>query len=94
MLQQDEPDDYVIATGEMHSIREFLDSAFECIGVIDWTPFVKQDERYMRPAEVNELCGDASKAKWELGWRPSVSFKELVYMMVMNDIKEANTSLK
>jgi len=87
MLQKDEPNDYVIATGVDHSIREFLDSAFQHIGITDWDKYVKQDERYMRPAEVAVLCGDSSKAREELGWKPKTSFDEMVSKMVANDIK-------
>jgi GDPmannose 4,6-dehydratase len=87
MLQQDVPDDYVIATNETHSIRDFLDSAFKHIGVSDWSNYVGQDERYMRPAEVDVLRGDSTKAQTELNWKPKTSFDELVSKMVSNDIK-------
>ena len=87
MLQQDEPDDYVIATGEIHSIREFLDCAFRRIGITDWSKYVEQDPRYMRPAEVDVLRGDSSKAEEKLGWKSSTPFEELVSKMVKNDIK-------
>tara|TARA_R110000824_G_scaffold149251_2_gene319421 strand:- start:56 stop:1042 length:987 start_codon:yes stop_codon:yes gene_type:complete len=86
MMQQDSPDDYVIATGETHSIREFLDIAFSCIGIQDWGPYVGQDPKYMRPAEVDVLRGDYSKAEKELGWAPKTNFKDLVKTMVKNDI--------
>ena len=86
MLQQDEADDYVIATGETHSIRDFLDLAFAHVGIDDWTKHVTQDPRFMRPAEVELLIGDASKARARLGWTPTVSFPELVAMMVDSDI--------
>tara|TARA_B100000131_G_scaffold2849_1_gene3014 strand:- start:16594 stop:17553 length:960 start_codon:yes stop_codon:yes gene_type:complete len=86
MLQQDKPDDYVIATGVEHSIRDFLDAAFNCVGVGDWSHYVKQDPRYMRPAEVDVLCGDSTKARVELGWTPKTSFEEMVSRMVENDI--------
>ncbi|MEA2426929.1 MAG: GDPmannose 4,6-dehydratase, partial [Thermoleophilaceae bacterium] len=86
MLQADEPDDYVIATGEMHSVREFLDEAASYIG-LDWQEVVEFDERYLRPAEVDYLLGDASKAKEKLGWTPTVTFKELVRIMVDADVK-------
>jgi GDPmannose 4,6-dehydratase len=89
MLQQDEADDYVIATGETHSIREFLDIAFAHVGIDDWTPHVTQDPRLVRPAEVDQLLGDASKARERLGWKPTVSFPELVTMMVDADIAAA-----
>jgi GDPmannose 4,6-dehydratase len=85
MLQQDEPDDFVIATGETHSVEQFLDVAFEHLG-LDWREYVVQDERYMRPAEVDLLVGDATKAGRDLGWEPSVSFAELVKMMVDADL--------
>jgi GDPmannose 4,6-dehydratase len=91
MLQQDEPDDYVLATGETHSIQEFLDLAFAAVGIEDWTPYVKQDARFMRPAEVDLLHGDPTKAKKVLGWEPEVSFPELVQMMVENDLQVEST---
>jgi GDPmannose 4,6-dehydratase len=94
MLQQDKPDDYVIATGETHSIREFLDLAFAEIGIKDWQSYVKQDERFMRPAEVDLLVGDYSKAKKALGWQPKVKFSELVKMMVNNDLELEATKAK
>jgi len=84
MLQQDEPDDYVIATGETRSIREFLDLAFERVG-LDWHEYVETDPRYLRPAEVDLLLGDASKARKALNWEPRVSFEELVAMMIDAD---------
>tara|TARA_R110002020_G_scaffold42164_1_gene123843 strand:+ start:1331 stop:2296 length:966 start_codon:yes stop_codon:yes gene_type:complete len=87
MLQQTTPTDYVISTGDTHSIREFLDVAFKHIGIIDWTEYVGQDERFMRPAEVDVLRGDSTKAQTELGWKPKTSFEELVIKMVDNDIK-------
>ena len=88
MLQQDTPDDYVIATGDTHSIREFLDYAFEHIGIKDWEKYVGQDPRFMRPAEVDVLRGDSTKAQTELGWKPKTSFQQLVYKMVGNDIEK------
>jgi len=86
MLQQDVPDDYVIATGETHTIREFLDVAFRIAGYDSWEPFVKHDTRFDRPAEVDLLMGDASKAKEKLGWTPKVTFEELVRMMYESDL--------
>ena len=86
MLQADEADDYVIATGEPHSVREFLDEASAVVG-IDWQDHVEIDKRYFRPAEVDVLCGDASKASEKLGWRPTVTFKDLVRLMVEADVK-------
>jgi GDPmannose 4,6-dehydratase len=87
MLQQPVGDDYVIATGETHSIREFLDVAFAHVGIGDWTPHVRQDKAFMRPAEVDRLIGDARKAREVLGWAPRVSFPELVTMMVDADLE-------
>jgi GDPmannose 4,6-dehydratase len=87
MLQQDEPDDYVVATGETHTIRELLDIAFKRIGVDDWSDKVVQDPRFIRPAEVDLLIGDASKAREKLGWRPTVAFSELIEMMVDADLE-------
>jgi GDPmannose 4,6-dehydratase len=88
MLQQDAPDDYVIATGEMHSVRELVDVAFRLVG-LDWERYVRIDERYFRPTEVDELCGDASKAAEVLGWRPTVTFDRLVRIMLEADLVEA-----
>ena len=88
MMQQDISDDFVISTGETHSIREFLDIAFNSINITDWTNYVKQDERFMRPAEVDVLRGDSTKAKKQLGWEPKTSFRELVRIMVNSDIKK------
>ena len=87
MLQQEQADDYVIATGETHSIRDFLDTAFAHVGIDDWEPYVKQDERFMRPAEVDQLIGDATQGQRarSAGSR-QVSFAELVAMMVDADI--------
>ncbi|MDW8307936.1 MAG: GDP-mannose 4,6-dehydratase [Verrucomicrobiales bacterium] len=85
MLQQEQPDDYVIATGETHSVREFCEEAFALVG-LDWRDYVEFDPRYLRPAEVDALCGDASKAKKILGWQPRVRFKELVRIMVEADM--------
>jgi len=87
MLQHDTPEDFVIATGETHSIREFLDLAFAEVGIDDWQPYVRQDPKFLRPAEVDLLIGDASKAKETLGWEPEVSFAQLVKMMVENDLE-------
>jgi GDPmannose 4,6-dehydratase len=88
MLQQDQPDDYVIATGEMHSVREFIDVAFGLVG-LDWERHVRIDERYFRPTEVDELCGDASKAARVLDWRPTITFAGLVRLMLEADLREA-----
>ena len=85
MLQQDQPEDYVAATGESHSVQEFVSSAFEYAG-LDWREYVEIDPRYYRPAEPNKLIGDASKAKAKLGWEPTVGFHELVRIMVDADL--------
>ncbi len=90
MLQQDEPDDYVIATGETHTVKEFVESAFGHVG-LDWEKYVKVDKSLYRPAEVNLLLGDCSKAKKQLGWRPKVKFNELVTMMVDADLGNIQT---
>ena len=88
MLQQDNPDDYVVATGENHSVKEFLDLAFKAVGISDWNKYVLSNKTpHMRPAEVDYLIGDASKAKRVLGWEPKTSFKELVEMMVKADLE-------
>ncbi|MFQ5963520.1 MAG: GDP-mannose 4,6-dehydratase [Candidatus Scalinduaceae bacterium] len=86
MLQQDEPDDYVVATGKNHSVRDFLETAFKIAG-LDYTKHYEIDERLYRPAEVNVLLGDATKAREKLGWKPTVSFESLVQEMVEEDIK-------
>jgi GDPmannose 4,6-dehydratase len=86
MLQQDAPDDYVVATGETHEIREFLDIAFGYVN-LDWHDYVEFDPRYLRPAEVDLLIGDPAKAKAKLGWEPSVTFEQLVQLMVEADLK-------
>jgi GDPmannose 4,6-dehydratase len=86
LLQQAQPDDYVIATGETHSVQEFCQEAFGYVD-LDWREFVAQDERFMRPAEVDLLVGDASKAGEKLGWEPSVTFRELVRIMVDADLE-------
>ena len=88
MLQQDQADDYVISTGETHSIRELLDVAFRRVGISDWEPLVTQDPRFLRPAEVDLLIGDSAKARERLGWAPKVGFQQLVEMMVDNDLVE------
>ena len=88
MVQQDEPDDYVIATGETHTVREFLEVAFQRAGLDDWERYVRRDPRFERPAEVDLLMGDPSKAQRQLGWKPRVTFHELVTMMYENDLAE------
>lgn len=86
MLQQEKPDDYVIATGETHSVQEFLDLAFGYVN-LDWQNYIEFDERYLRPAEVELLIGDPSKARKQLGWEPTVTFKQLVALMVEADLQ-------
>lgn len=87
MLQQEEPNDYVIATGKSHSIRDLLETAFHHVGIDDWRPFVVQDERFFRPADVALLVGDATKARAKLGWHPTVSFQQLIEMMIDADLE-------
>jgi GDPmannose 4,6-dehydratase len=91
MLQQDQPDDYVVATGETHSVEEFLDIAFGYVN-LDWRNYVEFDQRYLRPAEVDLLIGDPAKAKKQLGWEPSVTFQELVHLMVNADLQAVGLS--
>jgi GDPmannose 4,6-dehydratase len=86
MLQQEEPDDYVIATGETHTIEELVQRAFAEVGIDDWQKYVRQDPKFFRPAEVDLLIGDATKARTKLGWKPEVDFPSLVKMMVANDL--------
>lgn len=92
MLQADQPDDYVLATGETHSVREFLEKTFGCLD-LDYTKYVEYDARYERPAEVDLLLGDAAKARRELGWTPKVGFNDLVKMMVDADLRLAKREL-
>ena len=91
MLQQDQPDDYVVATGETYSVHEFLDIAFKYVN-LEWQSYVEFDDRYLRPAEVDLLIGDPAKAKQVLGWEPSVTFEELVQLMVEADLKALGLS--
>jgi GDPmannose 4,6-dehydratase len=93
MLQQERPDDYVVATGETHSVQEFLELAFERLE-LDWRKFVDSDPRFLRPSEVDILCGDASKARRVLGWEPKVKFRELVALMVDADLELAHRELR
>ena len=86
MLQHNEPDDFVIATGESHTVREFVERAFARVG-LDWEKYVRIDPRYYRPSEVDHLCGDASKARRVLGWAPRTTFAQLVDLMVDADIE-------
>ncbi|HEV8594931.1 MAG TPA: GDP-mannose 4,6-dehydratase [Thermoplasmata archaeon] len=87
ILQQKDPDDYVIATGQTHSVREFLQLAFAETGIKDWQSYVKEDKRYLRPADVQHLCGDASKAHRKLGWKSKTDLEELVRIMVKADLE-------
>ena len=89
MLQQEEPHDYVIATGEKHTVREFVDKAFAIVG-LNWTDHVEIDPRYYRPAEVDRLVGDPTKARQRLGWEPKVRFEELVHIMVEAELARVN----
>jgi GDPmannose 4,6-dehydratase len=91
MLQQDKPDDYVIATGVSYSVKEFAKLAFGVVG-LNWEDYVTVDERYLRPAEIPDLRGDASKARSKLGWTPHTSFDELVRMMVDADVEKYRRS--
>ena len=93
MLQQDEPDDYVIATGVAHTVEELVRTAFEYVD-LNWKDYVKIDERFVRPAEVDLLIGDASRARDKLGWQPEVSFEELIRMMVDSDIEHVQAEIK
>jgi GDPmannose 4,6-dehydratase len=92
MLQQDKPDDYVIATGESHSVRDVLDVAFGTLG-LDWKTYVELDPRYLRPTEVDHLCGDMSKALAKLGWQPKITFAELIRRMVVADEEDVRSAL-
>jgi GDPmannose 4,6-dehydratase len=92
MLQQEKPDDFVIATGESHSVREVLDVAFGTLG-LDWKPHVQIDPRYFRPTEVDHLLGDYGKARRQLGWQPKVKFQELITMMVKADEEDVRGAL-
>jgi GDPmannose 4,6-dehydratase len=87
MLQQDKPGDYVLATGETHSIQDFLEAAFKEVGIDDWKPYVKQNPKFIRPAEVDILLGNPAKAEKILGWKRRVDFQNLVKMMVKNDLE-------
>jgi GDPmannose 4,6-dehydratase len=93
MLQQDKPDDYVIATGESHSVRDLLDVCFAHLG-LDWHDYVENSPQYLRPSEVNHMRGDSSKAAQQLGWRPTVTFEELIRLMVDADLADLNANHK
>jgi len=91
MLQQDEPDDYVLATGETQSIEDLVQRAFAEVGIDNWADYVRQDPKFLRPAEVDLLIGDATKAREKLGWKPEVDFPALVKMMVAHDLQREAT---
>src|SRR3989338_4702133 len=93
MLQQPEPDDYVIATGEIHSVREFLEECFRLAGIKEWTPYVSIDPLYYRPSEVHELMGDTTKAKQKLGWNPTIKFVDLARIMLQADCEKLGVRL-
>ena len=86
MMQQDKPGTFVISTGKVHSVKELVKLAFELVG-LNWKKFVKTDKRFLRPLEVNYLCGDYSKAKKELGWKPKITFEKLIKLMIDEDVK-------
>lgn len=88
MLQQEKPDDYVIATGVAHSVRDFVDAAFDYIGIDDWSPYVETAPQLLRPAEVDQLLGDASKARQKFGWAPTATFEDIVHSMIEHDIRQ------
>lgn len=92
MLQQDEPGDYVLATGKTHSINDFLSAAFACVDITDWEQYVVQDERFYRPLEPHLLCGDNAKAKEKLGWEPKVEFDKMVHDMVSRDVERLKSA--
>ncbi len=94
MLQQPKPDDYVIATGETHTVKEFVESAFKVVGISNWKKYIVIDERYYRPTEVDLLVGDPTKAKKKLGWKPKVKFQELVKIMVESECAKLDFKIK
>jgi GDPmannose 4,6-dehydratase len=93
MLQAEKPEDYVIATGETHSVKEFLEEAFNLVG-LKWEDYVEIDQRYFRPAEVDLLIGNPKKAKEKLNWEPKTKFKELVKIMLKEDLEEEGTDFE
>ena len=94
MLQQDEPDDFVIGTGQSHSVKDFLVKAFSVAGITDWEKYVEIDPKYYRPAEVDSLIADTTKAKTKLGWEPKVKFDELVEIMMKHDLENIKKDVK
>lgn len=94
MIQQEEPDDYVIGTGQSHSVKDFVEAAFKCVGINNWKDYIEIDPRYYRPSEVEDLIADASKARRKLGWEPKVKFDDLVKKMVNNSLDSMKTIIK
>ncbi len=94
MLQQDTPEDFVISTGVTHTVKDFVEAAFKAVGIADWQKYVKQDPRFMRPAELHTLQGSSKKAEEKLGWKPKVKFEELVKMMIDEDLKNIQANVK
>jgi len=92
-LQHPEPDDFIVATGESHSVQEFVELAFARVGIEDWQNYVVQDKKFFRPLDVMDLCGDNSKAKTVLGWKPTIRFGELINLMVDADLEAANAGI-
>ena len=86
MLQKEKPSDYVVATGESHSVKDFLEESFNYAGLGDWQNYIETDEKFFRPTDIDNLVGDSSKARKELGWEPKMNFKDLVHLMVDFDI--------
>jgi GDPmannose 4,6-dehydratase len=92
ILQQPEPDDFVIATGKQHTIRELLEKSFAAVGISDWEKYVESDPRFKRPAELHSLCGNPGKSKEKLGWEPKTSFDDMVKMMVEADLNRLSNN--
>ena len=93
MMQEERPDDYVIATGETHSVKEFVEEIFRAAGIDNWQDYVKIDQRYYRPTEVDVLVGDATKAKAKLGWEPKIKFKELIKILLTAECERLGIKL-
>jgi len=87
MLQQETPDDYILCSGKVHSIKDLITESFKAVGINDWDNYITKDEKFYRPAEVETIIGDNSKAKEKLGWTPKTSFSQMINNMVQNDIK-------
>lgn len=92
MLQQDNPSEYVIATGKNYSVRDFVEKSFKCVGIDDWEKYVVQDQKFVRPAEIHNLLGDSDRAKIELGWKPIHSIESMIHIMVENDLRIHNAT--